>query len=50
VRKDLISYYEELGWDELGIPREETLSRLGIEELAREVERIKRRVAVVKLL
>lgn len=44
VRKDLISYYEELGWDELGIPREETLSRLGIEELAKEVERIKRRV------
>jgi len=44
VRKDLISYYEELGWDELGIPREETLSKLGIEELARGVERIRYRV------
>jgi len=44
VRRDLVSYYEELGWDELGIPREETLLKLGIGELAREVKRIRARV------
>lgn len=46
VRKDLINYYKELGWDDLGIPKEETLLKLGLSELNKEVERIRSRVAI----
>jgi len=39
-------YYEELGWDEYGIPKEETLKKLGIEAAAHEVKRIKKRLGI----
>lgn len=44
VRSELTRYYEELGWDELGVPKEETLVRLGLRELIKEVERVRARV------
>ncbi|MCD6301053.1 MAG: aldehyde ferredoxin oxidoreductase [Staphylothermus sp.] len=37
-------YYKELGWDELGIPTDETLEKLGIKEALREVKRIRERL------
>ncbi|RLG77805.1 MAG: aldehyde ferredoxin oxidoreductase, partial [Thermoprotei archaeon] len=39
-------YYEELGWDQYGIPREETLRKLGIETATREIKRIKKRLGI----
>ena len=39
-------YYKELGWDELGVPTEETLRRLGIEDAIRDVERIRKRLGI----
>ncbi|MEM1702987.1 MAG: aldehyde ferredoxin oxidoreductase C-terminal domain-containing protein [Zestosphaera sp.] len=45
VKKELISYYEGLGWDELGIPKDETLARLDMRELAKEIERVKAKVS-----
>ncbi|RLG83548.1 MAG: aldehyde ferredoxin oxidoreductase [Thermoprotei archaeon] len=39
-------YYKELGWDELGIPLEETLEKLGIKKAVREVRRIKKRLGI----
>lgn len=38
VRKGVIEYYRQLGWDELGIPTEEALARLGLGELAEAVK------------
>lgn len=46
VKSELIKYYEELGWDELGVPREETLMKLGMSELIREVERVRVRAGL----
>ncbi|MEM0015238.1 MAG: aldehyde ferredoxin oxidoreductase C-terminal domain-containing protein [Zestosphaera sp.] len=46
VRIELGRYYSELGWDELGIPKEETLERLGLVELAREIGRVKARLGI----
>lgn len=34
----LKSYYEEMGWDETGAPRPETLKSLGLEYVARDLE------------
>ncbi|MEZ0394019.1 MAG: aldehyde ferredoxin oxidoreductase C-terminal domain-containing protein [Desulfurococcaceae archaeon] len=42
VRESLRKYYEELGWDELGIPRDEVLEALGLGD-AVEVARALRR-------
>ncbi len=42
VSRSLAEYYGQLGWDELGVPTEETLRRLGLEdavEVAREIRR-----------
>ena len=33
-------YYDMRGWDERGIPRKETLVKLGLEDVARELEKI----------
>ncbi len=39
-------YYEEIGYDEKGIPREEILEKLGLGEAKRDVKRIRRRLGV----
>lgn len=39
-------YYEEIGYDEKGIPREEILEKLGLSEAERDVKRIRRRLGV----
>ncbi len=44
VREGLGRYYSELGWDELGIPKEETLDVLGLSELKDALEKIRRRL------
>jgi aldehyde:ferredoxin oxidoreductase len=36
-------YYKALGWNELGLPTEETLRRLGLEELSPAIEIVKKR-------
>jgi len=46
VRKLKMQYFSELGWDELGIPREGTLRRLGLEEVASAVRRVRRRLGL----
>ncbi|PDM25894.1 aldehyde ferredoxin oxidoreductase [Candidatus Bathyarchaeota archaeon B24-2] len=38
-------YYESLGWDELGIPKSETLKKLGLEKLESAVERVRSRLS-----
>jgi len=37
-------YYESLGWDEYGIPKPETLKKLGLEKLESAVERVRVRL------
>ncbi|MEM2876360.1 MAG: aldehyde ferredoxin oxidoreductase C-terminal domain-containing protein, partial [Candidatus Bathyarchaeia archaeon] len=37
-------YFEGLGWDEYGVPKPETLKRLGLEKIKPAVERIRRRI------
>ena len=44
IREKLKQYYEEMGYDEHGIPKEEVLEELGLEEAKREVKRIRRRL------
>jgi len=45
VKKMLIEYYKFLGWDELGIPTEETLEELSLkEDLKPLIEKIRRRL------
>lgn len=39
-------YYEGLGWDEHGIPREETLKKLGLEDAVEAVRLVKRRLGL----
>jgi len=36
------TYYESLGWDERGIPKVETLKRLGLEELEKTLDRLRK--------
>ncbi len=43
--RDVRRYYEEMGFDELGVPRDETLDRLGIPEAIREARRLRQRLA-----
>jgi len=44
VEKLKKEYYRALGWNELGIPTEETLKRLGLEEVETAVDKIKKRL------
>ena len=46
VKKKKKEYFKELGWNEYGIPTEETLKKLGIEAVLREVKRIKKRLNI----
>ncbi|MGC9009539.1 MAG: aldehyde ferredoxin oxidoreductase family protein [Sulfolobales archaeon] len=46
VRKLKIQYFNELGWDEYGIPREETLNKLGIGYVSSAVKKIKKRLGL----
>ena len=38
----LDQYYDVRGWDRNGIPTKETLARLGLEELDRDIARLRR--------
>ncbi|MEM4487919.1 MAG: aldehyde ferredoxin oxidoreductase C-terminal domain-containing protein [Desulfurococcaceae archaeon] len=38
-------YYRDMGWDEMGLPTNNTLERLGLNELREPVDRIKRRLS-----
>ena len=40
------TYYEAAGWDENGLPKPETLKRLGITELEEALERIRHRLGL----
>ncbi|RLI26545.1 aldehyde ferredoxin oxidoreductase [Candidatus Bathyarchaeota archaeon] len=40
------TYYEAAGWDENGLPKPETLKRLGITELEKALERIRHRLGL----
>ncbi|NJE85977.1 aldehyde ferredoxin oxidoreductase [Thermococcus sp. CX2] len=46
VRSKVMQYYEEVGYDENGIPKEEVLEELGLGEAKREVKRIKERLGL----
>ena len=39
-------YFKALGWDELGIPTEETLTRLGLKDAISAVKRVRRRLGL----
>jgi aldehyde:ferredoxin oxidoreductase len=41
VRKRVQEYYEEAGWDADGIPKSETLSRLGLDNVDRALEKLR---------
>ena len=40
VRKEVMRYYEAVGWDENGIPKPETLKRLGLEYAEKALDRL----------
>ncbi|MEM2308766.1 MAG: aldehyde ferredoxin oxidoreductase C-terminal domain-containing protein [Sulfolobales archaeon] len=42
VSKNLVEYYRQLGWDDLGIPTEETLRRLGLYDAVDVVQALRR--------
>ncbi len=42
VSRGLADYYKQLGWDELGVPTEETLKRLGLHDVVEIVRGIRR--------
>jgi aldehyde:ferredoxin oxidoreductase len=42
VKKRVHEYYEEAGWDVNGIPRSETLIRLGLEKVDRALEKLRK--------
>ncbi|WP_175059197.1 aldehyde ferredoxin oxidoreductase family protein [Thermococcus sp. 2319x1] len=44
IKSKVRQYYEEIGYDENGIPKEEVLEELGLSEAKREVKRIKKRL------
>jgi aldehyde:ferredoxin oxidoreductase len=44
IKQKVKQYYEEIGYDENGIPKEEVLEKLGLSKAKREVKRIKRRL------
>lgn len=44
IKSKVKQYYEEVGYDENGIPKEEVLEKLGLGEAKREVKRIKKRL------
>lgn len=44
VANEKRKYFESLGWDEYGMPRSETLKKLGLEELEQAIDRIKSRM------
>ena len=46
VKKLKIQYFSELGWDELGIPTKDTLTKLGLTELEPAIERIRKRLGI----
>ncbi len=42
VKEDRKRYYKEVGWDRSGIPKTETLRKLGLQDVDRELNRIRR--------
>ena len=46
IREKIREYYEGLGYDEHGIPREDVLEELGLGEARREVKRIRERLGL----
>lgn len=46
IKVKVKQYYEEIGYDENGIPKEEVLEELGLGEAKREVRRIKKRLSL----
>ncbi|ASJ00931.1 aldehyde ferredoxin oxidoreductase family protein [Thermococcus gorgonarius] len=46
IREKVRQYYEEVGYDEHGIPREDVLEELGLGEAKREVKRIRKRLGL----
>ncbi|NJD98850.1 aldehyde ferredoxin oxidoreductase [Thermococcus sp. LS1] len=46
IRAKVKQYYDEVGYDEHGIPKEEILEELGLGEAKREVKRIKKRLGL----
>ncbi|HIH73531.1 MAG: Aldehyde ferredoxin oxidoreductase [Thermococcales archaeon 44_46] len=44
IKSKIRQYYEEIGYDENGIPKEEILEELGLSDAKREVRRIKKRL------
>jgi len=46
VKKMKIKYFNALGWDDMGIPREETLKKLGIEDAVIAIRDIKKRLGL----
>jgi aldehyde:ferredoxin oxidoreductase len=41
VKKDVKKYYEAVGWDENGIPKAETLKKLGLQDVSRALEKLR---------
>lgn len=46
IKEKLKQYYEEIGYDENGIPKEDVLEEIGLEGAKREVKRIKKRLGL----
>jgi aldehyde:ferredoxin oxidoreductase len=42
VKKRVQEYYEEASWDLNGIPKSETLTRLGLEKVDRALEKLRK--------
>ncbi|MCW3976533.1 MAG: aldehyde ferredoxin oxidoreductase C-terminal domain-containing protein, partial [Candidatus Bathyarchaeota archaeon] len=41
MEKDKKQYYQEAGWDENGIPRSETLRRLGLQDVDKTLDKLR---------
>ncbi|MFA4647574.1 aldehyde ferredoxin oxidoreductase C-terminal domain-containing protein [Pyrococcus kukulkanii] len=46
VKRKVLEYYRQIGYDEYGIPREDILESLGLGEAKREIKRIRKRLGV----
>jgi aldehyde:ferredoxin oxidoreductase len=42
VRESVQKYYEEIGWDENGIPKSDTLKKLGLEDVDRALRKLRK--------
>jgi aldehyde:ferredoxin oxidoreductase len=41
VEKEILNYYEAVGWDENGIPKTETLKKLGLDDVDKALEKLR---------